>query len=258
MNEIAKQSASDKLQAAIVKEGVTTKEAGALIGIKPCYISMFKNPKLWDNLGNPQWEKLLKFINSGYSIRDYLKHHPEQAIDIKDKKVKLPKDMVDTKKIIIHKGSDEIIDPVASALFQQSIDNVKKEQEAEKQKGAPFDEAIEPPEHIASGDPADDEITNIDDLFENGQLDQDKVSNYLTDAYNKERAKLVGKIANNDQIILNFIKTYSTKVKTSPGTAYYFLPFWIEVTDNNAGYKFVSLNNIPEDLKKAIKILRGE
>ena len=100
MNDIAKQSASDKLQSAIAKEEVTTNEAGDLIGIKPNYISMFKNPKLWKNVGNPQWEKLLQWVNSGYSLKEYPKH----------RKVDPPDDMVKMNKLKINTVKDIILD----------------------------------------------------------------------------------------------------------------------------------------------------
>ena len=109
MNEIAKKATADKFLRALEKEQLTKAEAGACIGFTPANVSYLLNDKYWDRLGI-YWDKILAWVNSGQSLREYSEKHG---------KVLPPEKPV----------SKKIIDPVAEALWEQSVRNVAKEKE---------------------------------------------------------------------------------------------------------------------------------
>ena len=75
MNEIAKKSINEKLMKALHDESITTNGCGRLLGINPTYISMMKNPKLWNSCSVSAWETVLKWVNSGQKLQEYGKKH---------------------------------------------------------------------------------------------------------------------------------------------------------------------------------------
>ena len=216
MNKIAKKAASDKLQAAIAREKVTTQKAGLLIGIKPIYISMFKNPKHWRSIGNPQWEKLTKWVNSGESLKNYLVRHPEAALP-----------------------ADEHIETKTEKIFKE-----KKESFAT------------PPENIAQGDPAsDDEITDVE--FEDPIQDKNAFEKLSPEARKNLIDEVKMRLAQDKRTLHEFIKRNATVIITKDDNHYYFLPYWFLDTKEGS-YELYPLGRLPEDLKEAIKNLRGE
>ena len=219
MNEIAKKAASDKLQAAIVREKVTTKEAGELIGIQACYISMFKNPKLWPNIGPNKWLQLTKWVNSGESLKTFSIRYPQRTIPNSEEKQ-------EENKIITSSGGE--IDPVAKALFQQSIDNVAKKE---------------------------DEITDVD--FEDPIQDKDAYEKLPPEVKKNLIDEVKMRLAQDKRTIHEFIKRNATIIITKDDNHYYFLPYWFLDTKEGS-YELYPLGRLPEDLKEAIKNLRGE
>lgn len=76
MNDIAKQRICDRLVKAVKDEGITTVDAAEATGIAQAqYLSMIKNPKTWSKCPAAAWEAVLKWINSGQTIREYGAKH---------------------------------------------------------------------------------------------------------------------------------------------------------------------------------------
>jgi len=112
MNDIAKKATADRFFKAFEKENLSRGLAGSYIGLTPPQVSYLFNEKYWGRLGQLYWDKLLAWANSGYSLREYPRHHPEAALQ--------PKTV--------------FRDPVADALWQQSVDNVAKEAKSDTEK----------------------------------------------------------------------------------------------------------------------------
>ena len=91
MNEIAKKSISEKLMKALHDESITNMGGGRLLGVKTEYISMIKNPRLWNKCPISSWEAVLKWVNSGQRLQKYGEKHGNVANEIpvvKKEKVK--------------------------------------------------------------------------------------------------------------------------------------------------------------------------
>ena len=116
MNDIAKNSTKERLERAIEKENLLAQDVAAIFGMAPSYISWIKNPKYWDKVGDHFWDKALAWVNSGQSLKEYSQKHGK-ALPPEKKKTLPPV-------LIVEK---EFTDPVAEALWQQSVDNVAKE-----------------------------------------------------------------------------------------------------------------------------------
>ena len=132
MNDIAKNSTKERLERAIEKENLLAQDVAAIFGMAPSYISWIKNPKYWDKVGDHFWDKVLAWVNSGQSLKEYSQKHGKE----------LPPDKHADKKFI---------DPVAEALWQKSVDNVAKEKEA-KEKFKPVDSTPEMKDKIENAE----------------------------------------------------------------------------------------------------------
>jgi len=122
----------------------------------------------------------------------------------------------------------------AGELNPEAFPTQLKEESA---KGAPFDEEL-------PAVPGADEITDVD--FEEGRKPM-----LINDVPARVQSEIIHK----------FIKGNSTMVITKDDKHYYFMPYWfcdtsLEVVGD--GWTLHPLGNIPQDLKDAIKILRGE
>jgi hypothetical protein len=90
MNDIAKQRICDRLIKALADEDITTADAGRALGINhDHYVSMIKNPKLWNKAPKSAWESALHWANSGQTIRGYSAAH-SRVLPKKDEA--MPKD----------------------------------------------------------------------------------------------------------------------------------------------------------------------
>jgi len=59
--------------------------------------------------------------------------------------------------------------------------------------------------------------------------------------------------------VLEFIRAHGCRVVgQDPDIHYYYLPFWYRVEIGQEKFEMLSYNQMPEDLKKAIKAMRGE
>ena len=85
MNDIAKAATVDKFSRAIQAEGLGKAEAGAFIGLMPAQVSYLFNEKYWDRLGNNGFETVLKWVNSGQSLKEYSEKHGKVLPEIPQK-----------------------------------------------------------------------------------------------------------------------------------------------------------------------------
>jgi len=124
MNDIAKAATVDKFSRAIQAEGLGKAEAGAFIGLMPAQVSYLFNEKYWDRLGNNGFDAVLKWVNSGQSLKEYSEKHgkvlpeiaPQKHIELPPKVVKVtepkentmkPED-VGVKKIVVERSDKGI------------------------------------------------------------------------------------------------------------------------------------------------------
>ncbi|HLD89427.1 MAG TPA: hypothetical protein VI911_00145 [Patescibacteria group bacterium] len=75
MNDIAKQATVDKFLSAIKKEKLFKLEAGAIVGLVPAQVSYLFNKRYWIRLKESNWDSVLKWINSGQSLKEYSEKH---------------------------------------------------------------------------------------------------------------------------------------------------------------------------------------
>lgn len=90
MNDIAKENARIKVLHAIVAEQLTNKEAAAAIEIQGNYLSMIKHPKQWLKCPAHAWDTLLKWVNSGQTLREYAVKHGKFKHDIDERPAEDP------------------------------------------------------------------------------------------------------------------------------------------------------------------------
>lgn len=215
MNDVCKASTIDKLISAMKREGLSPKETSAILGVRANYISAMKNPKLWHAVPAYAWERVLEWTNSGYSVREYPKHKREQSMMV----------------------LGEIV-PVADQLWNQSVENVKREN---KEK---IDLKAEPSR--------DEEITEVD--FE----ETPPIDEVPPPVDVKEEMKLDDPInVHQDHVetALGFIRSLSTRIILEDGEVFHYLPFWFrELGDNK--FEIINFDKLPERLRKAIIQLR--
>ena len=71
MNEIAEKSAIAKLMKAMEEEKIGTLFTAKQLGVKDLYITYLKNEKYRKFISQEAWERILKWCNSGKSIKEY-------------------------------------------------------------------------------------------------------------------------------------------------------------------------------------------
>jgi len=92
MNEISKQITADKFLSALKKEHLSKKEAGDSIGLTAVQVSYLFNKNYWARLGNTVWGKVLKWINSGLSLKEYCKKKHDLPIETKHTEITISKE----------------------------------------------------------------------------------------------------------------------------------------------------------------------
>lgn len=77
MNEICKQSTMEKLAHTIEVEKLENKaEIGRMLGTNGTYLSMILNKKYWAKCPKSAWEAVLNWLNSGYTLSQYVQKYP--------------------------------------------------------------------------------------------------------------------------------------------------------------------------------------
>ena len=71
MNDIAKQNIKEKLVKAIEAENLLAQDVAAIFEMHPSCLSWIKNPKYWNRAGNALWGKVLCWVNSGQTLKEY-------------------------------------------------------------------------------------------------------------------------------------------------------------------------------------------
>lgn len=75
MNDIVRTNIKERLVKAIESEKLLAQDVAAIFQMHPSYISWFKNVKYWDKIGEKFWERVLAWINSGQSLREWSEKH---------------------------------------------------------------------------------------------------------------------------------------------------------------------------------------
>lgn len=97
MTEIAQTQTQTRLVKAMERERLRPSEAAQIIGIMPNYISMIKNPGMWDKCPAKAWDAVLLWINSGQTLKEYAEKHGKVLPPVKPK-VELPPKVIAVKK----------------------------------------------------------------------------------------------------------------------------------------------------------------
>ena len=136
MNEIAKQSISNRLRIALSKESLTKVKAGELLGIKAQYLSMALDPNQWKKFPEVTWDILQKWVNSDQGIMEYSEKHGK----VLPEKKEIPEPRVTVKPEAFEKRKKELAETDSKRLTNgQLIDLLIKERDLLKEKIAAID-----------------------------------------------------------------------------------------------------------------------
>lgn len=97
MNDIARSATADKFSRAMEHEKLTKAEAGACIGFMPPQVSYIFNEKYWPRLGPSGWETLLRWVNSGQTLKEYSEKHGKVLPEKPVKHIELPPKVIAVK-----------------------------------------------------------------------------------------------------------------------------------------------------------------
>ena len=75
MNDIAKTNTQMKLARAMQREDLTQVEAAEALELPVVYIGCIRNKNRWDKVPDKRWEEVLRWVNSGQSLKEYAKKH---------------------------------------------------------------------------------------------------------------------------------------------------------------------------------------
>jgi len=136
MNEIAKQSISNRLRIALSKESLTKVKAGELLQINSNYLSMVDKPDQWKKFPETSWDVLQKWANSGQGIVEYYEKHGK----VLPEKKEIPEPRVTVKPEALEKRKKELAETDSKRLTNgQLIDLLIKERDLLKEKIAAID-----------------------------------------------------------------------------------------------------------------------
>ena len=148
MNDIAKKATADKFLRALEKEQLSKTEAGACIGFSAPNVSYLFNEKYWDRLGITYWDKLLAWVNSGQSLKEYSEKHgkvltvkspPEPKVTDPDTEKKetvpesgktVPEPLIKIKHGVLEKRKEEIATKERRASRGEMVDMLIEEKES--------------------------------------------------------------------------------------------------------------------------------
>jgi hypothetical protein len=92
MNDIAKTNTQMKLAIAMQREDLTQVEAAEALELPVLYIGCIRNKNRWDKVPDKRWEQVLRWVNSGQSLKEYAKKHgrvmPEKYEEKKEEAAK--------------------------------------------------------------------------------------------------------------------------------------------------------------------------
>ena len=158
MNDIAKTNTQMKLAIAMQREDLTQAEAAEALELPVLYIGCIRNKNRWDKVPDKRWEEVLRWVNSGQSLKEYAVKHgrvmPEKYEEKKEETgKKLAEDFI---------AGEEAGQQMAEHVATTGLDNIK---EIIKEK-APEGEAIAGyrEQHLV-------DVRNIEKLiYENNEL----------------------------------------------------------------------------------------
>jgi len=160
MNDIAKTQTQTRLNKAIESEGLKINEVAECLGIKATYISMIRNEKHWPNCSAAAWESVLKWVNSGQSLKEYSEKHgkvlPTKHSEVaKDEIEALRKNLSNYKPDTIKKEPRVKVRPEALERRQKEINK-----EARPSKGKMIDMLLEEKDSLKAKIDAIDVLLN--------------------------------------------------------------------------------------------------
>ena len=82
MNEIAKRSASERLQKAMGLEKLRPSDTARHLNILPQYVTMSKSEKYWPKMPKSAWDRILLWVNSGETL-----HHFKPPVELPPKEI---------------------------------------------------------------------------------------------------------------------------------------------------------------------------
>lgn len=82
MNEIAKRSASERLQKAMGLEKLGPSDTARHLNILPQYVTMSKSEKYWPKMPKSAWDRILLWVNSGETL-----HHFKPPVELPPKEI---------------------------------------------------------------------------------------------------------------------------------------------------------------------------
>lgn len=92
MNDIAKTNTQMKLAIAMQREDLTQAEAAEALELPVLYIGCIRNKNRWDKVPDKRWEEVLRWVNSGQSLKEYAVKHgrvmPEKYEEKKEEAAK--------------------------------------------------------------------------------------------------------------------------------------------------------------------------
>ena len=75
INEVAKQNCQSRIYIALAKEDLKNSEAGEILGVAVYDLLHIKNREHWGKVSTMAWNKVLAWVNSGQTLREYAVKH---------------------------------------------------------------------------------------------------------------------------------------------------------------------------------------
>ena len=144
MNDIAKTQTLQRLNKAIVTENLQINEVAACLGIQATYVSMMRNVKHWPKCSVASWEAILKWVNSGQSLKEYSEKHGKAIPEAKPR-IELPPKVIAVKQ----PGSNEPLVKVKPEALERRQKELAERKERPS-KGQLIDVLIEEKELLKS------------------------------------------------------------------------------------------------------------
>lgn len=180
MNDIAKTNTQMKLARAMQREDLTQVEAAEALELPVVYIGCIRNKNRWDKVPDKRWEEVLRWVNSGQSLKEYAKKHgrvmPEKYEEKKEEAgKKLAEDFI---------AGEEAEQQIAEHVATTGLDNIKEIIKDKAPEGEALKEerpASEAPEKVDMIENLQCEINGLRSLISElqtvTQLMQDKPAN---------------------------------------------------------------------------------
>ena len=140
MNDIVRTNIKERLVKAIESEKLLAQDVAAIFQMHPSYISWFKNVKYWDKIGEKFWERVLAWINSGQSLREWSEKHGKVLNENSPTDTKRDKTGTEKKEIVSEPVNPE---PKPLITIKPGVLEKRKEEIAVKERRASRGEMVD-------------------------------------------------------------------------------------------------------------------